>query len=84
MNGELTLDNIPRYESNGIIASIDSIEEKKRMGKDVTKEMKKFISKHGDYETHKKNIIFTVWDCISIDEYFNSASKKLIRNDLKS
>ena len=76
LNGELTLDNTPRYESNGIIASIDSIEEKKKLGKDVTKEMEKFISKHGDYETHKQNIIFTVWDCITVEEYFNSSSNR--------
>ena len=54
LNGELTMGSylgepIPRYISNGIIASLISIGNKRVNGEDTTKEVAKFESKHMNY-----------------------------------
>ena len=70
LNGELTMDNVPRYASNGIIASCISITKKSNEGKDVSKELDKLITKHNiSFEDALKNIRYTVWDVITVDEY---------------
>lgn len=74
LNGELTIPGISRYESNGIIASLVSIGKKQLEGEDVTDEIEKFTKKHGDYEKALDSIVFTVWDAITIDEYFQKSS----------
>lgn len=77
LNGELTIDGMSRYESNGIIASLVSIGDKKLAGEDITKEIAKLKKKHNvDYEDALNSIVFTVWDMISIDEYFAQKSDK--------
>lgn len=70
LNGELTIDGIPRFTANGIIASIIDIETKRYKNEDLTKEIKKFESKHGSYESYRDRVVFTVWDCITVEEYF--------------
>lgn len=74
LNGELTIDGISRYESNGIIASLVSIGKKKAEGEDVSKEIAKFNKEHMDYEVALNKIRFTVWDVIDVDAYFETKS----------
>lgn len=85
LNGELTMDGVPRYESNGIIASIIDICGKKdeRTEKENEKKLEAFEKKHGSFEEALKSIRYTVWDCISVDEYFNKSSKDFYFNRLK-
>ena len=77
LNGELTMDGIPRYESNGIIASIIDISKNKteRSEKENEKKLAAFEEKHGNFEEALSKIRYTVWDRISIDEYFDQKSK---------
>jgi len=70
LNGELTMEGIPRYVSNGIIASLISIGTKKADGEDPTKEIAKFESKHMPYYEALDLIRFTAWDMLTLDEYF--------------
>jgi len=76
LNGELTMDGIPRYESNGIIASIIDISKNKseRSDKENEKKLAAFVEKHGDFNEALSKIRYTVWDRISIDEYFDAKS----------
>ena len=75
LNGELTIPGISRYESNGIIASLISIGNKILAGKDTAKEIKKFESENKmTYQQALDSIQYTVWDTITIDEYFDAAS----------
>ena len=77
LNGELTMDGVPRYESNGMIASIIDICGKKseRTEKEHAKKLEAFEKKHGSFEEALNSIRYTVWDTITIDEYFNKSSK---------
>jgi ATP-dependent DNA ligase len=77
LNGELTMDGVPRYESNGIIASIIDICGKRgeRTEKENSKKLSTFESKHGNFEEALAKIRYTVWDMITVDE-FNVASSK--------
>ena len=76
MNGELTIDGVSRYESNGIIASIISILSKKesRGPAETAKHIAKFQQKHGGFSVALESIRFTVWDTITVDEYFDQKS----------
>jgi len=76
LNGELTMDGVSRYESNGIIASIISILSKKesRGSEETLKHIDKFQQKHGDFASALQSIRFTVWDMITTDEYFDQKS----------
>lgn len=76
LNGELTMDGVSRYESNGIIASIISILSKKesRGSEETLKHIAKFQQKHGDFASALQSIRFTVWDMITTDEYFDQKS----------
>jgi hypothetical protein len=76
LNGELTMDGVSRYESNGIIASIISILSKKesREPAETLKHIAKFQQKHGDFTIALESIRFTVWDTITVDEYFDQKS----------
>lgn len=75
LNGELTMPGYPRYISNGIIASIISIEEKVRNEEDVLSEISNFKKKHGDFLEMADKIVFTAWDTITVLEYFARKSK---------
>ncbi len=76
LNGELTIDGVSRYESNGIIASIISILSKQdaRGVTETIKHILKFESKHGGFIKALHSIRFTVWDTITVDEYFDQKS----------
>lgn len=70
LNGELTMEGIPRYESNGIVSSLITIATKKSEGEDVTKDIAKLEKKHMPYEEALSLIRVTAWDMLTIDEYF--------------
>lgn len=70
VNAELTMDGVERYESNGIISSLISIATKMGDGKDVTKEKKKFETKHMPYRQALDAVRVTAWDILTLDEYF--------------
>lgn len=82
LNGELTMDGISRYESNGIIASLVSIGKKKQLGEDISKEMAKIKAKHMGYQEALDKIVFTVWDRITVDEYFDFKSSTAYKHRL--
>jgi len=77
LNGELTMDGYQRYESNGIIASLIDIcgKRESRSQKENEKKIATFTDKHGDLKEALDKIHYTVWDSISIDEYFDKGSK---------
>lgn len=76
LNGELTISGMERYEANGIIASIVDIEKKReeRTEAETNKKVEAFIKKHGDYQSLLDRIVYTVWDTITVEEYFNKKS----------
>lgn len=77
LNGELTIDGVNRYTSNGIIASIVSISKKINNNEDVTKELAEFKEEHHhSLEEMLPQIKYTVWDVITLDEYMNAGSKR--------
>lgn len=77
LNGELTMDGVPRYDSNGIIASIIDIMGKinERTPDETAKKIANFQKKHGSLNDALDKIRFTVWDTITVDEYFEKSSK---------
>jgi hypothetical protein len=77
LNGELTMDGVSRYESNGIIASLIDICSKRdsRTDKENEKKITNFEDKHGSFTGALERIRYTVWDRLTVDEYFNKASK---------
>lgn len=76
LNGELTIDGVDRNSGNGIINSIISISRKIQEGEDPGSDIKNIEDRHGmSYEEALDRIRFTVWDRISIDEYFDGKSK---------
>lgn len=78
LNGELTIDGLNRYIANGVIASIIDIEENRlKRGEDETNEkIESFNLKHGSYEDMLSRIRYTVWDMITIEEYFDGVSSR--------
>lgn len=80
LHGELTIsydgvNDIERKISNGIINSLVSIGEKIDDGEDVSKDEEKFFKKHGRSTQEMLNcIIYTVWDRITLDEYYEAVS----------
>ena len=77
LNGELTMDGVPRYESNGIITSVIDITSKKeeRTPAETEKKILEFEKKHGSFTKALDSIRYTLWDIITIDEYFAKSSK---------
>lgn len=76
LNGELTLDKVDRYTSNGIISSLISIGKKRSEGKNVKKEIESFEQKNGiSMQQALDSIRYTVWDIITVDEYYDNVSK---------
>jgi DNA ligase-1 len=77
LNGELTMDGVTRYESNGIIASLIDICSKRdsRTDKENDKKLTNFEDKHGSFTGALERIRYTVWDRLTVDEYFDKSSK---------
>ena len=77
LNGELTIHGVTdRYTANGMVASIVDIEGKReeRGVEGTNKKIKGFEKKHGSYTQALANIEYTVWDIITVDEYFAKKS----------
>jgi hypothetical protein len=76
LNGELTIDGIKRTIANGIINSIMDIVEKadERGELETNKKIEAFEKKHGDMANFLNKIRFTVWDRITVEEYFQGKS----------
>jgi ATP-dependent DNA ligase len=72
----LTMVDTDRYTSNGIIASIVDIEGKRsiRTPEETAKKVKAFEKKHGNYKENVDKIRYTVWDSITLDNYFERKS----------
>lgn len=77
LNGELTIKGVPRYESNGIIASLIDIcgKRSERSFNENFKKVAAFEKKHGPMEEWLNRITYTVWDTITHDEYLTKKSE---------
>jgi len=86
LNGELTMDGVPRYESNGIIASLIDISKNKGIRSDAETERKitNFEDKHGSFTGALESIRYTVWDTITVDEYFAKESSTPYKERLET
>jgi len=85
LNGEFTIPGISRYISNGIIASLVSIGNKILKNEDIQKDLKKLKEKHGyEYQEALDAIHYTIWDKISVEEYFNAKSNVPYNKRLES
>jgi hypothetical protein len=78
LNGELTIDGFDRYEANGMVSSImDILKKAEERGETVTnKKILAFEKKHGNFQDAINSMRFTVWDIISVDEYFAKKCEK--------
>lgn len=76
LNGELTIDGYKRTIANGMVNSIMDITEKanERGPVETKKKIAEFEEKHGSYTAALKAMRFTVWDMISVEEYFQATS----------
>lgn len=76
LTGELTIPGIIRAKSNGIITSIIDIISKReeRTEKENAKKLEAFEKEHGPFNEFLDKIIFTVWDQLSPEEYYNAKS----------
>lgn len=78
LNGELTIDNEPnRYKANGIVTSLIDI-----MGKYESRTAKENGKKISAFEKENEctvqemldRLVYTVWDTITVDEYYDNKS----------
>jgi len=77
LNGELTIEGIPRTTSNGIITSLIDILKGTENRSIEENELKitNFEEKHGSFDEALSKITYTVWDTITLDEYLDKKSK---------
>lgn len=78
LNGELTMVGMDRHTSNGIIASIVDIEGRGKSGDrsdaETAKKLIDFEKKRGSFKDAVAKIRYTIWDSITLDDYFNKKS----------
>jgi hypothetical protein len=78
LNGELTIQDEPnRYKANGIVMSLIDICSKRgfRTEQENKKKISKFFQENGcSVEEMLDRVVYTVWDTITIDEYFKGKS----------
>lgn len=75
LNGELTMPGYTRYESNGIIHSLNMIGNKIADGEDATKDIANLEKENGKTMAELLNEIrLTIWDKITVEEYFAKKS----------
>lgn len=82
LNGELTVDGYDRYTANGYVASVVDIEENReaRGEEETARRIQAFYDKNGvEYSEILKKIRLTVWDRITLDEYFKKKSDREYR-----
>jgi hypothetical protein len=74
----LTMVGLERHISNGIITSIIDIEGRGKTGDrsdaETAKKLAAFAKKHGDFKEAVDKIRYTVWDSITLDDYFAKKS----------
>lgn len=71
LNGELIINGVDRYTSNGMIASIVFINKKKQENKPYSSDCIKFFNKYQVSVNEAANQISLVcWDIIDLNEYF--------------
>lgn len=77
LNGELTMDGLDRYTSNGIIASLIDINKKRdeRGIEGTNKKIAAFEKKHMNFEDALNLVRFTAWDILTVDEFFSLKSE---------
>ena len=79
LNGELTIDGIERYKANGIIRSLIDITSKMESRSDYEniKRVREFEEENNiTFQEALDNIIYTIWDMITVDEYFDQKSDR--------
>jgi hypothetical protein len=70
LNGELLIQGVDRYTSNGIIASLVTIGDKIQEGVDVVKDLAKFEKENGiPYQAMLDKLKVVVWDYIPMTVY---------------
>jgi DNA ligase-1 len=76
LNGELTIDGYKRTIANGMVNSIMDILENtnSRTPEETQKKLEAFEEKHGNWQEALDKMRFTVWDMITVDEYFAAES----------
>lgn len=76
LNGELTIDGVKRTIANGMVTSImDIVEKAEERGEiETAKKIAAFEEKHGLISDVFDKLRFTVWDMITVDEYFEAKS----------
>jgi ATP-dependent DNA ligase len=83
LTAELTIDGIPRYESNGIVNSLITIGTKKSKGEDASKDIAKLEAKHTPYRDALDAIRITAWDILTVDEYYDRKSNRIYADRFK-
>lgn len=79
LNGELTIDGIERYKANGIIRSLVDIISKMNGRSDYEniKRIRAFEDENDmSWRDALDSIVYTVWDMITVDEYFDQKSDR--------
>lgn len=79
LNGELTIWGIERYKANGIIRSLIDITSKQssRSDSENNKRIQAFEGENDmSFKEALDSIIYTVWDMITVDEYFDQKSDR--------
>ena len=99
LNGELTVIGVPvRRTANGIVSSLVDIQKKEQNGERSAAETQKkkdaFIKKHSSdfgkditFQEALDSVVYTCWDVITVDEYYDKKSKRPYDerlNDLKT
>lgn len=76
LNGELTIDGMKRTVANGMVSSIMDIIENtnSRSPEETQKKYLEFEKKHGNWQEALDKMRFTVWDKITVEEYFEAES----------
>jgi len=84
LNGEITVDGVDRYTSNGMVASIISITKKVKAGKPYKKDIEKYNKEHCySFKETLSKMRYTVWDIISFDGYYQGFEPVTRRSRLK-
>lgn len=87
LNGELTVIGIPvRRTANGIVSSLVDIQlkEEERGPAETQKKIEVFLKKHKSdfgkddltFQEALDSVVYTCWDVITVDEYYNKKSKR--------
>jgi len=77
--GELLIDGVDRYTSNGMINSYNSVIGKQASGDDISKDIEKFEKKYNSTLAEvKEKIYIQCWDIVSLEDYKANKTKKTL------